>query len=259
MAKIIRREWTSAGPLGKRVRHTAFGYTITVNGKRERKVSSDWTCEEDALKALSERQQQVRAGQTDRPVDVTLGQAAERYLKFKSDHGKRSLHEDVRTLTKQVLPFGAGPRFANSPRRRSPPSRSGGFSKSASVRCAMSSRVFGICSAWPVGSGAISTGCLKLNYPRLRKDGPAFSAKKKSRACSTRVLSLKTSISAPSLYWRSTRACGRVRFSVSNGNGSNSKKIWASMPRSGSTTRRTARRAGCLKQTCTRSLGERRT
>jgi hypothetical protein len=50
MAEIIRREWTSTGPLGKRIRHTAFGYTLTVNGKRE--VSSAWTSEEDALKAF---------------------------------------------------------------------------------------------------------------------------------------------------------------------------------------------------------------
>jgi hypothetical protein len=37
MAKIIRREWTSKGPLGKRVRHVAFGYTLAINGTRERK------------------------------------------------------------------------------------------------------------------------------------------------------------------------------------------------------------------------------
>ena len=43
MAKIVRREWTSKGPLGKRVRHVAFGYTLYVNGKRERKFSSAWT------------------------------------------------------------------------------------------------------------------------------------------------------------------------------------------------------------------------
>lgn len=109
MAKIIRREWTSKGPLGKRVRHVAFGYTLAIHGNRERKVSSAWTREEDALKALSARQQQIRAGQTDRPADVTLGHVVERYLKFKSDHGKRSLHEDKRILEKQLLPaFGAG-------------------------------------------------------------------------------------------------------------------------------------------------------
>ena len=66
MAKIVRRDWTSRGTLGKRVRHTAFGYMLTVNGQRERKFSSAWTSEEPALAALSERQQQIRAGQTDR-------------------------------------------------------------------------------------------------------------------------------------------------------------------------------------------------
>jgi hypothetical protein len=55
MAKIIRREWTSKKPLGKRVRHGAFGYTLAINGQRERKSSSAWTSEEDALKALSAR------------------------------------------------------------------------------------------------------------------------------------------------------------------------------------------------------------
>lgn len=67
MAKIIRREWTSKGPLGKRVRHVSFGYTLTVNGLRERKFSSAWTSKEDANKVLSERQQQIRAA--DRPTN----------------------------------------------------------------------------------------------------------------------------------------------------------------------------------------------
>lgn len=89
MAKIIQREWTSTGPLEKRVRYVAFGYTLAVNGKRERKVSSAWTTKEDALKALSERQQAIRAGRVDRPANVTFGEAVKHYLKFKADHGKR--------------------------------------------------------------------------------------------------------------------------------------------------------------------------
>ncbi len=38
MAKIIRREWASTGPLGKRVRHTADGDTLEVphNNRAER-------------------------------------------------------------------------------------------------------------------------------------------------------------------------------------------------------------------------------
>lgn len=57
MAKINRREWTSKGPLGMRVRHVAFGYTLVINGTRERKVSSARTSKQDALKGLSDRQQ----------------------------------------------------------------------------------------------------------------------------------------------------------------------------------------------------------
>jgi hypothetical protein len=107
MAKIVRRDWTSKGPLGKRVRHVAYGYTLTVNGKRERKFSSAWTSEEAALKALTERQQDVQAGKCDRPANVTLSQAVERYLMVKA--GKRSLENDRFTFSKQLLPhFGAG-------------------------------------------------------------------------------------------------------------------------------------------------------
>jgi hypothetical protein len=39
MAKIVRRTWTSQGPAGKKVRHVAYGYTLMVDGKRERKHS----------------------------------------------------------------------------------------------------------------------------------------------------------------------------------------------------------------------------
>lgn len=109
MAKIIRRTWTSDGPLGKRVRHTAFGYTLTVNGTRERKFSSAWASEADALKALSERQEEIQAGRLERRQTARFSEVTDRYLQYKSDHGKRSLQEDVRTIKRQLLPFfGAG-------------------------------------------------------------------------------------------------------------------------------------------------------
>lgn len=104
MAKIFRRKWKSTGALGEKVWHVAFGYTLMVNGKRERKFSASWKHEEDAVKALSIRQEQVRGGQCERPSNVTLGQAVDRYLKFKADHGKRSLGEDKRILEKQLVP-----------------------------------------------------------------------------------------------------------------------------------------------------------
>jgi hypothetical protein len=80
MAKIIRREWTTRGPTGRKVTHVAYGYTCMVNGQRERKMSSAWTTEAAALGALAERQQEIAAGVPDRP-DRTLGELAEEYLR----------------------------------------------------------------------------------------------------------------------------------------------------------------------------------
>jgi hypothetical protein len=92
MAQIIQREWKSGGPTGRRVRQVAFGYTLTVNGKRERKFSSDWLCEADALKTLTERQEEIRACRTDRRQDVRFGQVTDRYLQFHAlVHGRRML------------------------------------------------------------------------------------------------------------------------------------------------------------------------
>lgn len=39
MAKIIRRESTSKGPVVKRVRDVVFGYMLAINGQQERKSS----------------------------------------------------------------------------------------------------------------------------------------------------------------------------------------------------------------------------
>ena len=49
MAKIIRRTWTSDGPLGKKIRHVAFGYT-----------------EAAAYDALTQRLKDVEAGRIER-------------------------------------------------------------------------------------------------------------------------------------------------------------------------------------------------
>ena len=105
MAKIYRRVWKSTGALGERVKHVAYGYTMYVNGKRERKFSSDWLCQADALKALNERQQDIKAGHMEKRQDVLFKQLTERYLQFKKDHGKRSIQEDERTIARQLLSF----------------------------------------------------------------------------------------------------------------------------------------------------------
>lgn len=108
MAKIIRRSWTSTGPLGRKVKHVAYGYTLMVNGRQERKVSSAWSTETEALEALAKRQREIGAGQLER-VERTLGEAAKEYLQYKADHGKRTVASDRRILEGRLLPaFGAG-------------------------------------------------------------------------------------------------------------------------------------------------------
>jgi integrase len=105
MAKIIRRTWTSAGPLGRKVKHVAYGYTFyRADGERERKVSSEWLTEREALAALNVRLQEIAAGQLDRPAERTLGTLVEEYLAYKRDHGKRSLNDDERILKRALLP-----------------------------------------------------------------------------------------------------------------------------------------------------------
>jgi integrase len=126
MARVFRREWTAAGPTGRRVRHVAYGYTLMVNGQRERKISSAWTTEAAALGALAERQQAIAAGAPD-CADRTLGELAEEYLRYKADHGKRTVVSDRRILTGRLLPaLGAalpvrtltGPRIAQYEKAR---------------------------------------------------------------------------------------------------------------------------------------------
>ena len=43
-----------------------YGYDLVVDGERERKASAAWSTEAEALKALTERQQQIQAGHTGR-------------------------------------------------------------------------------------------------------------------------------------------------------------------------------------------------
>ena len=107
MAKLITRTWTTTGILGRKVRRTAYGYTLMVNGRRERTVHEDWT-KDDALAELVKRQAEIAAGKVTRPAARTLGQLSEEYLTYKRQQGKRSLRDDIRILTTRLLPaFGA--------------------------------------------------------------------------------------------------------------------------------------------------------
>jgi len=103
MADVIRRTWRS-GP--RKVKKTAWGYTLQVGGKQERKFDGAWT-EDDARGELTKRIEEVRAGR-ERLRECTLAQLADEYLKHKADAGKRSLKEDRRILKKRIVPtFGA--------------------------------------------------------------------------------------------------------------------------------------------------------
>jgi integrase len=105
MAKIITRVWTSRGPTGRRVRHVSYGYHAVIDGKRERCVSAEWTTEAEALAALNRRLAAAAAGRVSRPAgEATLGALAAEYLRYKADHGKRSLREDRRILNTRLLP-----------------------------------------------------------------------------------------------------------------------------------------------------------
>jgi len=104
MASVYVKRWTSRGPNGRRAKHVAWGFTLMVEGKRERRFSSEWATEEQAWEELSRRSKEVEAGQLAPREPRTLGQVAEEYLCFKADNGKRSLEEDRRILKTRLLP-----------------------------------------------------------------------------------------------------------------------------------------------------------
>ncbi len=107
MAKIITTTWTKRGLDGRTVKVRAFGYTLMVDGTRERKFSAEWTSRDDALTALEARRKAIAAGKVERAPERTLGQLAAEYLAYKK--AKPSIREDTRYLTAQFLPaFGAG-------------------------------------------------------------------------------------------------------------------------------------------------------
>jgi hypothetical protein len=103
-AQVAQRTWRS-GP--RRTKRTAWGYTLQINGKQERKYDAAWS-EDDARAALVERLAEVNAPPPPPPSERTLQQLAEEYLAYKEQRGKRSLSEDTRILATRLLPaFGS--------------------------------------------------------------------------------------------------------------------------------------------------------
>src|SRR5262245_24261283 len=106
MAKVIERKWRS-GP--RRAKRCAYGYSLMVNGKQERKYCATWTREE-AEKALAARLLGLTPapGAEAPPTGITLGQAQERYLATKEAERKQT--KDDRHHLKRLVPFFGGPR-----------------------------------------------------------------------------------------------------------------------------------------------------
>ena len=102
--RIIRRTWKSRGPLGRTVKRVAWGYSVWVDGLRERRWDSSWA-REDAEQALAARVLNVEQRAAKVAGGLTLAEAGERYLAAKAR--KRSLRGDRRTLEHFKAAFGA--------------------------------------------------------------------------------------------------------------------------------------------------------
>ena len=102
MAKVFQRVWRS-GP--RKVKRAAWGYTVQIDGKQERRFSEEWT-KEDAEKALASRQLGLVAPSSAQPpLGRTFAEAVERYLAAKAR--KRSLARDRAFLEHLKAEFGA--------------------------------------------------------------------------------------------------------------------------------------------------------
>ncbi len=62
------------------MRHVAYGYTLMVNEKRERTVSSAWQTQAEALDALNTRLKEISEGRIERPKDASVSQLKTEYL-----------------------------------------------------------------------------------------------------------------------------------------------------------------------------------
>ena len=107
MATIIKRNWLSKGATGHKVQKVAYGYTLQVNGKQERKFDAAWS-REDAQNALAERVLERDTPATAPPPEEhTFADAVARYLATKDAEGKRSIRDDRLNLARLRAALGA--------------------------------------------------------------------------------------------------------------------------------------------------------
>ena len=106
MADVIQRVWRS-GP--SKVKRAAWGYTVQVNGKQERRFNAAWT-KDDAQNELAKRllahETAAKAAAAPAPP-ITFGEAVTRYVRLKELKGRRSVHDDELQLER--LKIGLGP------------------------------------------------------------------------------------------------------------------------------------------------------
>jgi integrase len=100
MAKVNQRKWKVPG---QRTKRKAWGFTVVVDGKREKHYRAEWT-QDDAEQALAVILLKIAQPKA-KGTGLTLAQAAERYLAAKAR--KRSLRDDRRLLTNLKTVFGA--------------------------------------------------------------------------------------------------------------------------------------------------------
>jgi hypothetical protein len=104
MATIIKRTWLSKGPTGHKVKRVAYGYTLEVGGKQERKFDTSWS-REDAQNALAARVLE-RDEPPAPPKAKTLAEMVDEYLDFKRAKAKRSIRDDEQICAKLKRWFG---------------------------------------------------------------------------------------------------------------------------------------------------------
>lgn len=102
--KLIERTWTTRGADGRKVRRTALGYDLTVNGQRERRFSSAWQTEQDVLAALKRRRRELGQGLAAVPY-WTMADLAGEYLAQQESRGRRGRHFEARLFRTRLLPL----------------------------------------------------------------------------------------------------------------------------------------------------------
>src|SRR6266852_2023547 len=103
MAKVFQRVWR-AGP--RKVKRAAWGYTVQVDGKQERRFREEWT-KDDVEKALAARQLGLAPTPASSPA-LMFAEAVDKYLLEKTAARKRSLRNDRMGCARLTAYFGAG-------------------------------------------------------------------------------------------------------------------------------------------------------